>query len=259
MSTSISLSSGNNYTNRVPILQSSTSEGKHNLGAWLAPDGNNKADLEILCSKGRSMSMHIAVSQLKRHEVAIAYRMMLRPAMKYTLSSTTLTTQECTKVDRSYLPTLLSWMGINRCTKQTLRFGPPSLGALGFTNTCTDQGIAPGSAFAGSPTSRCRYWKAYANCHGEPSAGDWISPPLAPIPSHTGPAILFPQLAPQCIGLHPVHRWQNTFRKSLGPEGSMSQRCIPHGPVHFPYPPLHFQNTQMFQCLSNFSAGSYPC
>ena len=41
MSTSISLSSGNNYTNRVPILQSGTSEGKRNLGAWLAPEGNN--------------------------------------------------------------------------------------------------------------------------------------------------------------------------------------------------------------------------
>ena len=91
MSTSMSLSSGNNYTTCVPILQSSTSEGRHNLRAWLAPDGNNKADLEILCSKGRSMSMHIAVSQLKRHEVAIAYKMMLRPEMKYMLCSTTLT------------------------------------------------------------------------------------------------------------------------------------------------------------------------
>ena len=65
MSTSISLSSGNNYTKCVPILQSSTSEGKRNLGAWLALDGNNKAYLEKLYSKGRLMSMHIEVSQLK--------------------------------------------------------------------------------------------------------------------------------------------------------------------------------------------------
>ena len=33
-------------------------------------------------------------------------------------------------------------MGINRCTKQLLLFGPTSLGATGFTNTWTDQGIA---------------------------------------------------------------------------------------------------------------------
>ena len=43
---------------------------------------------------------------------------------------------------RSYLPTLLSQMGINKCTKRLLLFGPPSLGGLGFTNTWTDQGIA---------------------------------------------------------------------------------------------------------------------
>jgi hypothetical protein len=33
-------------------------------------------------------------------------------------------------------------MGINRCTKQLLLFGPTSPGAIGFTNTWTDQGIA---------------------------------------------------------------------------------------------------------------------
>ena len=33
-------------------------------------------------------------------------------------------------------------MGFNRCTKQLLLFGPPSLGAFGFTNTWTNQGIA---------------------------------------------------------------------------------------------------------------------
>ena len=33
-------------------------------------------------------------------------------------------------------------MGINRCTKQLLLFGPTSLGAIGFTNTKKDQGIA---------------------------------------------------------------------------------------------------------------------
>ena len=72
----------------------------------------------------------------------MAYKMMLYPAMKYSLSCTTLSHPECDMVDRSYLPTLLSWMGINRYTKCLLLFGPPSLGALGFTNTWTDQGIA---------------------------------------------------------------------------------------------------------------------
>jgi hypothetical protein len=88
------------------------------------------------------MSHNIAVSHLQRHEVMLAYKMMLHTAMKYTLSSTTLSRSKCTQVDRSYLPTFLSHMGINRCTKQLLLFGPTSLGEIGFTNTWTDQGIA---------------------------------------------------------------------------------------------------------------------
>ena len=68
--------------------------------------------------------------------------MMLRPAIKYSLSCTTLSHPECDMVDRSNLPILLSWMSINKCTKRLLLFGPPSLGALGFTNTWTDQGTA---------------------------------------------------------------------------------------------------------------------
>ena len=115
---------------------------RRNLGAWIAPDGNNTADLEILCRKGLSTSHNIAASYLQRHEVMLAYKLMLLRVMKYTLSSTTVSRSECIQVDRSYLPTFLSHMGINRRTKQLLLFGLTSLGAIGFTNTWTDQGIA---------------------------------------------------------------------------------------------------------------------
>ena len=67
---------------------------------------------------------------------------MLRPAMKYTLSSTTLTSHECFRVNQSYLPTLLSKSSFNQSAKQLLLFGPPSLSAFSFTNTWTNQGIA---------------------------------------------------------------------------------------------------------------------
>ena len=41
-----------------------------------------------------------------------------------------------------HLPTLISRMGFNKTTKRLLFFGPPELGAHGFTYTWTDQGIA---------------------------------------------------------------------------------------------------------------------
>ena len=96
--------SGSNYQDSIPIVQSCPSEGRRNLGAWLAPDGNNVTDLRVLCSKGKTMSTNIAASHLQREEVSIAYKMMLCSAMKYSLTCTTLSHSECDMVDRSYLP-----------------------------------------------------------------------------------------------------------------------------------------------------------
>ena len=110
----IALTSGNMYHRHMAIAQSALSEGRHNLGAQIVPVGNNAADLEILCKKGHSMSHNIAASHLQRHEVMLAYKMMLRPAMKYALSSTTLSMSEHTQIDRSYLLNFLSHMGMNR-------------------------------------------------------------------------------------------------------------------------------------------------
>ena len=88
------LTSGKMYHRHMAIAQSAPSEARHNLGAWIAPDENNAADLEILCKKGHSMSNNIAASHLKRHEVMLAYKMMLHQAMKYNFSSTTLLIQQ---------------------------------------------------------------------------------------------------------------------------------------------------------------------
>ena len=64
LKTSIQLTSGNNYNDHISIVQSGPSEGMRNLGAWIAPDGNNAADLTVLCTKGHSISINIAASQL---------------------------------------------------------------------------------------------------------------------------------------------------------------------------------------------------
>ena len=69
---------------------------------------------------------------------------MLCPAMKYPLC-----VQQCQQIDRSCLPTLLTRMGFNKMTKRLLFFGPPKLGAYGFTDAYTDQGIAQLQMFLG--------------------------------------------------------------------------------------------------------------
>ena len=46
--TDIALTSGNMYHRHMAIAQSAPSEGQRNLGAWIAPDDNNAADLQII-------------------------------------------------------------------------------------------------------------------------------------------------------------------------------------------------------------------
>ena len=143
----------------------------------MAPDGNNKVDFEILYSKGRSMSMHIAVSQLKWHKVAIAYKMMLRPTIKSNIHSAV-----------QFWPhrSMLKWIGLTFPHSYSLGWvltvAPSKLSFLdhpflvpldshshshGQTRHC------PGSAIDRTHTPRCRHWKVYTNCHAEPSACDW--------------------------------------------------------------------------------------
>ena len=146
---SISLSSGDQYQEKTKIRQVNTNIGSRVLGVHLAPDGNNNDNMKALCAKGGAMGRNILCSNLSRSEVLTAYEFMLRPSMKYPLCGTTFSKTECEQIDRSYLPRLLSKMGFNKNTKRLLLFGPPSMGAFGFTDTFTDQGINQLSLFLG--------------------------------------------------------------------------------------------------------------
>ena len=138
----IALYFGDNIDVHTAIPRRDSGDGPRNLGARLAPSGNNAEEMSHLIQKGRTLSQNISASQLQRHEVMIAYKTMFRPSMKYPSCGTTFTAQECAKSDRSFLPTLLTRMGFNAKTKRLLFFGPPSLGCFGFTDTYMDQGIS---------------------------------------------------------------------------------------------------------------------
>jgi len=79
----IALYSGDTIDVHTAIPQRDSSDGPRNLGARLAPSGNNVEEMSHLIQKGRTLSQNISASQLQRHEVMIAYKTMLRPSMKY--------------------------------------------------------------------------------------------------------------------------------------------------------------------------------
>ena len=142
MGLNIAFYSGQNVRDYTLIPQKDPCNGPRNLGAQLAPSGNNIDKMSHLIQEGRTLRQNISASRLSRHKVMLAYKTMLRPAMKSPLCGTTFTAHECEIIDRSYFRTLLSRMGFNPMTIRLLFFGPPSLGWFGFTNTYTDQGIS---------------------------------------------------------------------------------------------------------------------
>ena len=104
-SLSLSLASRKDYITRTPICVLDPSAGPQNLGVMLAPNGNNVADLRVLCDRGATMSCNIVASPLLQGEVWTAYLHMLRPSMKYALGGTTFTVSNGAKIDNSYLST----------------------------------------------------------------------------------------------------------------------------------------------------------
>ena len=147
----IQLKTGHDYTNFETIPQKPASNGTRNLGARLASYGNNKDEIDHLIHRGKTYSQNIAASGLKRNKVMIAYRTMIQPAMKYPSYGSNLTRNECVTIDRSYFPAILSRMGFNSQTKQVLFFCPPSMGAYGFADSYTHQGIIQLQKFISQP------------------------------------------------------------------------------------------------------------
>ena len=147
----IQLKTGHDYTNFETIPQKPASNGPRNLGAHLASYGNNKDEIDQLIHRGKTYSQNIAASGLKRNKVMIAYRTMIQPAMKYPSYGSNLTRNECVTIDRSYFPAILSRMGFNSQTKQVLFFCPLSMGAYGFADSYTHQGIIQLQKFISQP------------------------------------------------------------------------------------------------------------
>ena len=182
--------------------------------------------------------MHISVSQLRQHEVVIAYMMILCPSMTLTIRSATLTFQACTKVDGSYLHTSLLWMGISCCTKQVILMDHISLVSMDSQMHRLNNSL-PRSSSYWVITQGYRNYTTHTHYYWEPPDCHWISLLAVSIPSTTGLDVLHLQLASQCLGLCAVLTGKNSLRESWAIEATTSQWCFHNEPVyglssHFP-------------------------
>jgi hypothetical protein len=136
----IHLTSGSNPT-PLPIQRIPPNQGQRTLGIWLAPDGSDKQEYLYRLQQALRIKTKIAAAPLGREHIRIGFQAIWRMAIQYPLGATCFMKQQCDRIQSKYLPTFLSWMGINCSTATAVRHAPLELGGMDVFSLETEQGI----------------------------------------------------------------------------------------------------------------------
>ena len=133
--------SGNALESQL-IAHCDVSKATKTLGVWLAPDGNEKAQISHLRSKATQVSSLLISSRLTKLEAQLAYIACWLPAITYALGTTTLTASALTSIQAPATQSFLQKMGLNKNHPRAAAFGPLMMGGLAMKDLYIEQGIA---------------------------------------------------------------------------------------------------------------------
>ncbi len=112
------------------------------LGVFIAPDGNNDAQIKKMTDKAVEYGEMVRAGYLQRHEVWIGLTHMTMKALEYPLPAISLTEQECDKIMWNALKQFLPRSGINRHIKRDVLYSPIEIQGFGLNNLYLTQGIS---------------------------------------------------------------------------------------------------------------------
>lgn len=145
----IRLTKGSNHNVTSPITRVEVTEGTRTLGARLCPAGSDKAELAHRIDHGKKLRQRLQKAPTNKEETRIGFG-MYRQAVEYVLPTTCFTQPECLKIQRTFLPTFLSKMGIRRSTAEAIRSGPLRFGGMDEPEVWTVQGSGHDKMLIGS-------------------------------------------------------------------------------------------------------------
>ena len=128
----------NNNTETIKYLQPQTAQEM--LGVHIAPDGNNKAQVQSLKQRARYFADAIRTSNIYATEAWIALTTIAMKSIEYCLPSTTLTETECKEIMWILIESFAPKAGINRYIKRDVLYALPQ--GLGLRNIYYTQGIS---------------------------------------------------------------------------------------------------------------------
>lgn len=124
----------------VPRLE--INEAFRTLGVYIAPNGSQTTQYNILRQYAIDYSSRITHSTLAPDEVFLSYIMHLRPKLVYPLASSSLTQAQCRSIQSPVMAAILPKLHLNRHTPHAIIYGEHLYGGLHFPDLYTDQGYS---------------------------------------------------------------------------------------------------------------------
>ena len=115
-------------------------EAKEMLGVFLAPDGNNVAQLEKMTKTRDNWMDKFRFGVLEPEDHWMAFGTRIFKKLEYPLPALTLTRDECDKLMSPLLQQTLSFSGVCRTISKEVRHGPVNRGGLGLPDLFIRQG-----------------------------------------------------------------------------------------------------------------------
>ena len=112
---------------------------RRTLGVWQAVDGQEDTQTKMLLSKIENWGGNSA--EMTKKESNTAMVSTIGRSIRYPLAATTLSSQQCKEVDKSFKKNVLGKMGVVRTAPDVVVFSPIKLGGIGLHRTEIDQVI----------------------------------------------------------------------------------------------------------------------
>jgi len=126
----------------VTIPQLEVTEARRTLGVRVAPDGNNKAELEHLMQTASTWFTAMKAGRISHEAAVFSLKQVVLKRLTYPLVTTTFTEAECNTIMKPILAAGLPAMGVVRTLARAAVHGPVRYQGLEIPNLYTEQIVA---------------------------------------------------------------------------------------------------------------------
>ena len=112
------------------------------MGVRLAPDGNMLSQIEHMISQTTEFATKLKRSNLSGYDALLAINTRIMRTLIYPLPTLTLTQEDCTRIMKPLLHSVLGKAKIVRTIKRAVLYGPQLRQGFGLTNLYVYQGCA---------------------------------------------------------------------------------------------------------------------